>query len=93
VLANVVFGLLLIFTGANVARDELPGWMQAAGEWLPFTNAIEAARRLADGETIGDVAGLALTEAAIGTVYAVGGYLFLIALENRSRRHATLERA
>ena len=28
-LANIIFGLLLIFTGANVPMAELPGWMQA----------------------------------------------------------------
>jgi ABC-2 type transport system permease protein len=92
VLSNVVFGLLLIFTGANVARDELPGWMQAVGEALPFTNAIEAARKLADGAALGDVADLALAELAIGAVYAVVGFLLLVALEEQSRRRATLER-
>jgi ABC-2 type transport system permease protein len=93
VLSNIIFGLLLIFCGANVARDELPGWMHAAGEGLPFTHGIEAARRLADGEALADVAGLVLTEAAIGAVYVVAGYAGLVALERQSRRHATLERA
>ncbi len=92
VLSNVVFGVLLIFTGANVARDRLPGWMQTIGEGLPFTNAIEAARRLADGAALGDVAGLALTEAAIGAVYTVIGFMLLLVLETQSRKHATLER-
>ncbi len=49
VLSNIIFGLLLIFTGANVPIDDLPGWMQAVSEVLPFTHGIEAARQLADG--------------------------------------------
>jgi ABC-2 type transport system permease protein len=93
VLSNIVFGVLLIFCGANVARDTLPPWMHAVGEGLPFTHGIAAARRLADGESIGDVAGLVLAEAAIGVAYAVAGYVLLRFLEEKSRRHATLERA
>ena len=30
VLSNIVFGVLLIFTGANVPVDALPGWMEAS---------------------------------------------------------------
>jgi ABC-2 type transport system permease protein len=93
VLSNVVFGLLLIFTGANVARDELPGWMQTVGEVLPFTNAIEAARRLADGAPLADVGGLVSVEIAIGAAYALAGFATLRFLETASRRHATLEKA
>jgi ABC-2 type transport system permease protein len=93
ILSNIVFGLLLVFTGANVARDSLPGWMEAAGEGMPFTNAIEAARRLADGAALGDVAGLLVAEVVIGVVYSAVGFLVLRFLEEQSRRFATLERA
>jgi ABC-2 type transport system permease protein len=93
VLSNIIFGLLLIFCGANVPIDELPGWMQAVSEVLPFTHGIEAARRLADGETLGDVGGLVTTEAVIGVAYVAAGYMLLRALEVLSRRNATLERA
>ena len=37
VLANILFGLLLIFTGANVPVEELPGWMQSISNALTFT--------------------------------------------------------
>jgi ABC-2 type transport system permease protein len=93
VLSNILFGFLLIFTGANVPLGELPGWMRAISEVLPFTHGIEAARRLADGETLGDVRSLLAAEAAIGVVYVVAGYVLLRALEVLSRRNATLERA
>ena len=93
VLANIMFGILLIFTGANVAVDTLPGWMQTVSNALPFTHGIEAARELADGATLGDVAGLLLTELAIGTVYGAVGYMFVRNAERLSLRHATLDRS
>ena len=93
VLSNIVFGILLVFTGANVPVDRLPGWMEAVGQGLPFTHAIQAARRLADGTSFGDVGGLVGTELAIGAAYAVVGYVALLSLERLSRRYATLERA
>ncbi len=93
VLSNVIFGVLLVFTGANVSLDDLPGWMAATAQGMPLTHAIEAARRIAAGETLGDVAGLVGTEAVIGVVYAILGLGLIRALEHQSRKHATLERA
>lgn len=93
VMLNIVFGLLLIFTGANVPVEELPAWMEAISRVLPFTHAIEAGRELVAGSELGDVSGLLLRELAIGVVYAVLGYRFLRFMERQGRVHATLERA
>lgn len=93
VLSNILFGILLVFCGANVPLDELPGWMRAVSEALPFTHGIAAARRLADGASLGDVAGLLGHEALLGCVYTVAGYGFIRATERLSRSRATLERA
>jgi ABC-2 type transport system permease protein len=93
VLSNVVFGILLIFTGANIPADRTPPWMDAIGACLPFTHAIKAARELANGVPFADVTGLVLTELGIGTIYLVAGYASLLVLEQASRRFATLERA
>jgi ABC-2 type transport system permease protein len=91
VMNNIIFGLLLIFTGSNVRLDLLPRWMQAIGESMPLTHAIEAGRRVADGATLGDVSGLLAWEAGLGVVYLVGGYAFLLLMETQSRKRATLE--
>ena len=91
VLANIMFGLLLVFTGANVPVDDLPGWMQAVSEVLPFTHGIEAARRIADGTAL--AAGLLGWELLVGFVYVIAGYAFIRGAERASRRFATLERA
>jgi ABC-2 type transport system permease protein len=91
VLNNIIFGLLLIFTGANVPIDELPGWMQSISNRIPLTHGIEAARELADGATLADVSGLLATEFAIGVVYTVVGYQALRFMERESRRRASIQ--
>jgi len=91
-LNNIVFGILLVFTGANVPLHDLPDWMSTIAQGLPLTHGIEAARRIADGASLGDVGNLVAAEALVGVVYLVVGYAFLRALEGLSRRLATLER-
>jgi ABC-2 type transport system permease protein len=91
VLNNVIFGLLLVFTGANVPIDEFPGWMQAISNRIPLTHGIEAARDVAEGASLGDVSGLIATEFAIGVVYTVVGYLALRVMEYASRQRASIQ--
>jgi ABC-2 type transport system permease protein len=91
VLSNVLFGFLLIFTGANVPLDKLPDWMERISSWLPITHGIEAARQVADGASLGDVSGLVGREAALGTAFAIGGYLLIRVMESQARRRASIE--
>ena len=91
VLANIIFGLLLIFTGANVPIDVLPGWMQAISQVTPLTHGIEAARLLADGASLSSVDYLIVDEVLVGVGYGLVGYGLLRFLEWQSRVHATLE--
>ena len=93
VLSNVIFGFLLIFTGANVPLDDLPNWMSTLAQGLPFTHAIKAARELVAGASLGDVAGLLGAELLVGAVYGILGYALLRWFETLSRRHASLERS
>ena len=93
VLSNVIFGFLLIFTGANVPLDDLPNRMSTAAQGLPFTHAIAAARQVAHGSSLSDVRGLLGAELLVGAIYGVAGYLLLRWFETLSRRHASLERS
>jgi ABC-2 type transport system permease protein len=93
VLSNIIFGLLLVFSGSNVPIDELPRWMQVVSEGMPFTHGIEAARRLADGEALGSVMGLVGLEALIGLAYGIAGFVVIRLMETLGRRNATLERS
>ena len=52
-LNNVLFGLLLIFTGANIPLEQMPGWMEAIAVRVPLTHGIQAARDLAEGASSG----------------------------------------
>jgi ABC-2 type transport system permease protein len=91
VLTNVLFGIMLVFCGANVPLSRLPGWMATVGSGLPLTHAIAAARLVASGSSLGSVAGLVGREALVGLVYGAVGLLALRLLEAESRRRATLE--
>lgn len=91
VMSNVLFGLLLIFCGANIPLDALPDWMAAIGRWLPLTHSIEAARVLGDGGVLADVSGLLLREVGLGAMYGAVGLVSLRLLEEEGRRRATLE--
>jgi len=91
VLSNVIFGFLLIFTGANVPISELPGWMQDVSHVLPLTNAIQASRDLAAGQPFSDVTSLLATELGIGVAYLAAGLMLLRVFEWQGRKHATLE--
>ncbi|MCP9486686.1 MAG: ABC transporter permease [Gaiellaceae bacterium MAG52_C11] len=89
--ANLVYFLMLLFCGVNVDVDSLPGWMEAIGRSVPLTHGIEAARRVVEGATLGDVRGLIVTEALIGIAYAVAAYVLFRFFEAESRRRASLE--
>ena len=91
VLGNIIFGLLLIFSGANVPLEELPGWMRAVSDVTPLTHGIEAARLLADGASLAAVDHLLAQELLVGLGYGLGGYALLRFLEWQGRLHATLE--
>jgi ABC-2 type transport system permease protein len=67
--------------------------MSTAAQAMPFTHAIEAARKLADGATLSDVSGLLGAEMLIGLVYGIAGYGVMRWFEHQSRLHATLERS
>jgi len=91
IFADVIGAFLLLLSGANVALDRLPQWIQEISVRLPLTHAIEAARGVADGASLGDVAGLLGKEALTGGVLLVVGLGMLRYFEYQGRRSASLE--
>jgi ABC-2 type transport system permease protein len=89
--ANLAYFLMLLLCGVNVPLDALPGWLAAIGRCLPLTHGIAAARQVAAGASLGDVAGLIWTELAVGAAWAAGGFLLFRLLEHESRRSAVLD--
>ena len=89
--ANPVYFVMLLVCGVNIPLDALPGWLETLGRSLPMTHGIEAAREVADGAALADVAGLVWTELAIGLAYAFAAYFMLRFFEEEGRRRASLE--
>jgi ABC-2 type transport system permease protein len=91
VLSNTLLWILLVFAGVNIPLERLPGWMSTLAQALPVTHGVKAARRLASGDSFGDVITLVAAEALIGVVYAVVGLTAIRLFEHEARRGATLE--
>jgi ABC-2 type transport system permease protein len=89
--ANLVYFLMLLVCGVNIANEDLPGWLAVIGRCLPLTHGIEAAREIAKGSPLADVSGLLATEALIGIAYATAAYVLFRVFEAEGRRRASLE--
>ena len=89
--ANLAYFLMLLFCGVNIPLSVLPGWMSAISRCLPLTHGIAAAREVAAGATLADVAGLVWTELGIAVAYAAGAFVLFRVLERESRRSAVLD--
>ena len=89
--SNLVYFVMLLVCGVNFPLDTLPGWLQAIGRAVPLTHGIEAARAVARGASLGDVAGAVWTELGIGAVYAAAAFLLFRLFEVEGRRRASLE--
>lgn len=89
--SNLAYLLMLLLCGINVPPSALPTWLADVGRLMPLTHGVQAARELAGGASLGDVAGLLGHEAVIGLSYAVLGYGLLRLFEMESRRHASLD--
>ena len=89
--ANLAYFLMLLFCGVNVPLESLPGWMAAIGRGLPLTHGIAAAREVAGGASLADVARLVWTELGIGAAYTAAAYGLFRFFEAEARRRASLE--
>lgn len=91
VVSNVAVAVLLLLTGVNVPRGNLPDLMIGVGHALPITHAAEAARLLAAGHGLGAAAPALLAELLVAVGYALVAALLLKIFEAESRRRASLE--
>jgi ABC-2 type transport system permease protein len=88
---NTVYFMLLIFSGANVDINILPGWMQALSNVLPLTRGIASARALIAGAGLQDVLPLLVQELGIGLAYGLLGYFLFKWVEVSAKQRGTLE--
>ena len=88
---NVVFFLLLIFSGANLPLEKMPAWMRMLSAGLPLTRGIQSARLLVAGAPLSKVGPLLAGELAVGLAYALAGFVFFRWFEFQAKRRGTLE--
>lgn len=88
---NLIYFLLLLFSGANVPIANLPVWMQYISWSLPLTRGIQAAREIVGGASLASVSGLLAGEFLIGVAYLVAGYTLFRVFELEAKRRGTLE--
>ncbi|MBZ0316622.1 MAG: ABC transporter permease [Anaerolineae bacterium] len=89
---NVVYFLLIAFSGSNLPLEDLPGWMQAVSDFLPLTRGIAAARDVINGAHLGDITGLLAGELLVGVIYTAIGFFMFRWIEYHARRGGSLER-
>ena len=94
VLSNVIFGFLLIFTGANVPLSELPDWAQTiVGRRCPsHTRSKPRASSPTERRSATSPASSGPSCSSASCTPSIG-YALLRYMEVQSRRHATLERS
>ena len=90
---NLVYFLLLIFSGANVPLQAMPAWIRAISSVMPLTRGIAAARLLVGGASMTEVAPLLWGEFGIAVLYSLLGYLLFSVFELEAKRRGTLELA
>jgi ABC-2 type transport system permease protein len=88
---NLIFFLLLVFSGATVPLDSLPNWVQTVSQFLPLTRGIAAARSIIGGAGLGQVGGLLAGETLIGVFYVTLGYSLFWWFELQAKRRGTLD--
>ncbi|HLF28289.1 MAG TPA: ABC transporter permease [Anaerolineae bacterium] len=88
---NLVFFLMMVFSGANIPLEILPGWMQTISQAMPLTRGIAASRQLVAGGRLSDVAPLLVGELLVGLVYLLIGYSLFRWFEFQAKRRGTLE--
>jgi len=88
---NTVYFLLLVFSGANIAVDKLPKWMQAISQVLPLTRGIASTRAIISGGKLMDILPMLREEILIGIVFIVLGYLMFKRFEIQAKKLGTLD--
>ena len=88
---NLIYFMLLIFSGSNLDLSKLPAVMQAVSQAIPLTRGIASARLIIAGGSLMDVAPLLVQEIGIGLIYALVGYTMFRWFEIQAKRRGTLE--
>lgn len=90
-IAGAAYLLMLVVSGANIARADLPGVLVWVGNLLPQTHSVDAARLLADGADGSSVWIAVVAELLVGGAWLLAGLLALTWLQRQARQRSTIE--
>lgn len=90
-ISNVMWYVLLIFTGTNFPISQLPEAVQIVSYMLPMTRSISAARELVAGAEFSQVSGLLFGELIVGVVYLLIAAIVIKQAERIAIKNGTLE--
>jgi len=88
-LLNICYSLLIVFSGANIPRENLPPLFQFISYCMPLTRSIEASKRLIGGQV--NIGELLIHEFLLGCLFILLAMLIYHALERRARNQATMD--
>jgi ABC-2 type transport system permease protein len=88
---NTAFFSLLVFSGANVPIETLPGWARTISMLIPLSRGIDSSRQVVAGASLQDVLPLLGGELLIGLAYIVLGFSLFQWFEQQAKRRGTLE--
>jgi ABC-2 type transport system permease protein len=88
---NTAFFGLLILSGANIAIEKLPLFIQKISYSLPLTRGIFSARAVISGSQFSELLPVLSVELAIGLIYVIIGYFLFSAFEHQAKKRGTLE--
>ncbi|UAJ79777.1 ABC transporter permease [Leifsonia sp. ZF2019] len=89
--ATAAYLALLVFSGSNVDRADIPPVVRWIGDLLPTTHAIEAARGVLAGGSAGAAAPLLLAELGVGVAWGAAALIGMRILAHRARVLARVE--
>lgn len=88
---NSIYFLLILFSGANISVDSLPGWMQAISNALPLTRGVSSARAIISGANLAKIAPILLEEVIIGIIFLFLGFSLFRTFEIQAKKLGALE--
>ena len=88
---NLVYFLLLLFSGANLEVTLLPAWMQVVSQAIPLTRGIASTRIIVNGGGLAEVMPLLRMELLIGLAFTLAGYSLFRVFETQAKKLGTLD--
>lgn len=88
-LLNIAYSLMLLFSGANIPKENLPQPLIYITNILPLSRSIEAARMIYNGDL--QIGILLIEEFILGCICLLIALLFYNFLEQRARRGSTID--